>query len=372
MAIDRTTLPSFYQDQLSSRVLMPPEPAYVYASLYFDSVAQAEMQRPDGVQQGARRFAGIGQPVPGFESSTDPNGGRNFTALTDAIVTDFYDTAKPGQTVMMNRVVFADTTYTEASRRVTRSTIGTASASLTGEQVSITIHRYAGPLVAAAGAVGPYTIEEFDLKHENHSVVQRVGTALQRDYVKTVDSFFANLFCTSMPSTSYVYPGDPNLALSADDTAFTAQGDRPFDLETIFRAEEVAMQTLKIAPFANGRYAAFISPKQKRQLQTNSRWEKMVEQYPEKNPVFSQYLGTVGMTDLFVSQTNSTATANSTITVQIGVLMGPGAIGAALAMAPEVRPDSTTNYDQRVSVVWMSDFGLGPLDNRKLVALRSD
>jgi hypothetical protein len=373
MAIDRTTLPSFYQDQLSSRVLLPPEPAYVFAQMLFDSVAQAEMQRPAGAvgPNAQRQFAGIGQPVPGFESSVDPNGGRNFTALTDAIATDFFDAARPGQSVMVNRMVFADTTYTEASRRVTRATIGSTNVDLTGEQVSLTIHRYAGPLTGAGGSVGPHVIEEFDLDRENHSVVQRVGTALQRDRVKFVDYVIGDLLVNGAGSSARVYAGDPNFALSADASAFLAAGDRPMDPEMIFRAEEYAAQTLKMSPFGNGRWAAFITPRQERQLKTSSRFEKMVKNFPEKNPIFSQYLGTLGRTDLFVTQTAPTTTANS-LTVQLGVLMGPGAIGYALAKAPNVYADDSTNYGQRVSVIWRADEAFGMLDNRKLVSLRSD
>lgn len=373
MTVSRITLPNEFYELTSAKMLLPPEPQYFWANLLFGQIRAAELAKNAGQPYTAipgQPFPSGGADVPDI-IDTGPALNDAAPAYPDAIVVEDF-TAQPGHTVRMNRLVFADTTYTTASRRVQRQTIGTAGADITGEQTSITIERYAGPLVAAAGAVGPHIIDEFDAKRMPvHALSARVGVHLRRDRFKFVDTVTAALACSGALTTQYVYPGDPNNTLTSDSTAFPtgSTGTRPWDLESCFRAEQVALSA-SIPTFANGRYLGSLSPIQARQLQTNSRFEKMTKFYREKNPIFQHYLGTIGMTDWFVSNTNPTASANS-VTIQTGVLMGPGALAYANAMPCEVRADPTTNYGQQVRVVWLADEGFERLDNRFLVSLRS-
>lgn len=370
MSISRLTLPSAFQDKVSEKILMPPEPGYFWGQLLYLAALEAELAAAGGaIQVGARSFAGGGAGMPDLAAARmDPNAGRD-PIRAEAINVERF-AVRQGQTVKMNRTVFSDTTYTEASRRVTRATIGTTGVDLTGEQVELTIDRFAGPYTGSA--VGPHIIESFDLDRASEDLVDKVGKHLKRDRDKFCDSVVGTkALGAPSSSTAYVYPGDPNLSLTADDSAFLTQGDRPMDLETLIRAEEVAKNN-KIPTFANGRYVGVISPKQERQVKTNSRFEKMSKDYREKNPLFGLYLGTIGMVDYFVSQTNATATANSTITVQRGVVFGPGFLGYGIAKGCRVEPDDNTNFGQRVMVVWQADEGYVCLDNRFGVSLRSD
>jgi hypothetical protein len=356
----------------SVRMLLPPEPQYFWANLLFQAVGAAELAKgagPVGFLPG-QALPNTGAPIPDFNQNA-PDLNATDPAYVDLITVEDFQ-AQPGHTVKMNRIVFADTTYTQASRRVQRSTIGTTAADMSGEQVSVTIDRYSGPLIAASGAVGPYVIEEYDARRMPiHSLAQRVGVHMRRDRFKFVDSVLGTLACTAPGTARYVYPGDTNNTLTTDNSAFLAQGDRPVDVESVLRAEQVALSN-NIPTFANGRYLLVITPIQARQLQTSSKWLATMKNFKEKNPVFQHYLGTVGMTDIFVSNTNPTATANSTITVQVGVLLGPGALAFAMAMPCQVREDAATNYGQRIPCVWLADEGYEVLDNRFAVSLRSD
>lgn len=372
MTIGRLTLASEFYDMTSPKMLLPPEPQYFWANLLFAGMSAAELRKGAGAPFGT--FAGRQVPTSGADvpdiMRLDANWGAPGIASEAIVVEDFQ--SQPGHTVRMNRMVFADTTYTETSRDVTRATIGTTGVDVSGEQVEMTIKRYAGPLIAAAGAVGPHIIEEFDAKRlPVHDLSARVSVHLRRDRMKFVDSVLATKYCTSASSARYAIPGDFSNALTTDNSAFVTQGDRPMDVETIIRAEQIAI-TNSIPTFSNGRYACVLSPIQYRQLRTSSQWNKQSVFDPTKNVLSSRYVGTISNTDVFVSSTNTTTTANSTITVQLGVLMGPGAVGYAMAMPCEVRPDDATNYGQRIAVVWMADEAFATLDNRFLVSLRSD
>jgi hypothetical protein len=371
MSLSRLTLPQAFLDKLSDKILLPPEPDYFYANLIFGAVAESELKASGAVSVGNRSFAGSGATTPDVQAM--PGGLNPAGLLSEAVSVERFAVGQ-GSTVKMNRTVYSDTTYTEASRRVTRATIGTTAVDLTGEQVALTIERFAGPYSSGASAVGPHVIEDFDLDKANDDLIDKVQKHLRRDRMKFVDSVVALKLLTApaAATTSYCYPGDPNLTLSSDDSAFLSAGDRSWDLESCFRAEQMALDA-KIPTFANGRYCAVISPKQQRQMKTNSRYEKMVQFHTDKNPIYSKYIGTIGMTDFFVSQTNPTATANSTITVQRGVLFGPGVLAYGIgSKGLRVQPSDDTNFGQRVSLLWMADEGFQVLDNRFAISLRSD
>lgn len=363
MTVSALTLPSEFWTKTSARLLLPPEPDYFFANLLYQSAAEAELRSVEATNGLPQNGAPVPE-VPGLSLN-------DKTPYTDALIFEDFR-AEPGQTVRMNRQVFADTTYTEASRRATRATVGSAGADISGEQVEMTIERFMGPLVSAGGAIGPHILEEFDIKRNPiHNLVQRVGVALKRDRNKFVDSVVAAKACTGAPSTNYIYAGDPNNAITADASAFSAQGDRPVDVEMLLRGEARA-DTVGIPTFANGRRMCVLSVRQAQQLQASSRWQKLAKPFETRNPLFTKFIGSIGRMDVFVSATNPTTTTSS-ITVQLGAIIGPGALAYAMAMPCETRTDpGAQNYGQRVPVIWAADEAYGILDNRFLISLRSD
>lgn len=374
MSISKLNLPAEFWDKTSARLLLPPEPEYIWARALFASAQAAELKMGEGTpfgptserklpQTGDAVADNVGDVVQSFYS-------RDFMLGEAMVVEDF--TAQPGQTVKMNRVVYQDTTYTTASRRVTRGVVATTGQDITQEQVSITIERYMGPYNSVTSAVGPRYVEEFDARrYPVHQLAGLVSNDLRRDRFKFVDSVVGTIFCTGAATTGYVYPGDPNFALTTDNSAFNTQGDKTLELETMLRAEQRARDN-KIPRFSNGRWKAVLSSKQAKDLLTSPAWQRAVAFHVEKSGAFEGQIGALPETDVFVSQTNPTATANSTITVQLGCLFGPGVMGFALAMPVEVREDDNTNFKQRVGVVWVADEGYEVLDNRFLISLRSD
>lgn len=384
-SISRLTLPSEFQDAADAVMLAQPQPAFFWARL--TSVAQmgAEIVRsgsPFG-PNADRKLVTSGAAVPSLESMQlqlgDPETLASLASYKGAIVTDFFKGATPKQVVTMNRPVFTDSTYTEASRDVTRATISTTALAISGEQVSITILRKSGPYSNSAAAVQPYGIEGFDANFSLHNFSQLVELHLQRDRQKYLDSVIGSRFVTGAPSENCVYPGDPSGSLSAagstystqDNAAFLTQGDRLMDVPALHRAVRV-LQEAGVPTFANGRYMAVLSTKQVEDLKNSSSYQRLAKYFPEKNPLFRSYLSTIGDIDIFQSSTNGTATANSTITVQQGVAFGPGAVAMATANPCHVECGDDTNFGQRVTVLWMADEGYQTIDNRFLVSLRSN
>lgn len=373
--INRLTLPSEFQDVADARLLLQPEPGYFWAGLASMAQEGAELMRamsPLGPNE-SRKLMTQGAEVPDFSKmqlNLDPEALASLAQYSSAIVSDFFPNAKPKQVVTINRPVFVDSTYTEASRDITRATISTTAQQISGEQVSITIKRGGGPYSNAASAVQPYGIEGFDAQYSLHDFSQLVDFHLARDRKKYLDSVIGTRFVTGAASANYVYPQDPTGALSTDNTAFLSQGDRVVDVASVNRATR-KLKDAGIPTFPNGRYMGVLTTKQTEDIRNSSSFQKMVRYFPQKNPIFAAYIGTIGECDLFESTTNPTATANSTITVQQGVFFGPGAVAYAVANPCHAECGDDTNFGQRVTVLWMADEGFETIDNRFLVSLRS-
>lgn len=371
MALSRLTLPGAFYDRTSQQMLVAPEPEYLYAKLVFAANAKMELRDTEipltAFQVPVSASGGILPP----EAMNDPVVNASWP-LADAIqMEDFQGKGVgPGQTVRFPRQIFTDSTYTKASRNITRAVVGTTPVDIEMGMAELTIQRYGGPY--AGSAVGPYVIESFDLQNKSEIDLSRqCASHLRRDRVKFLDSVVGDLYCSgASSSTGYVYPGDYTDSLTSDATAFLAQGTRPMDMEALVRAERRAVEN-KIPTFTGGRYVCILSPRQAQQLLMSRAFRDASQFIPEKNLLTSSYVRSIGRTDIYIGQTNPTTTTGS-ITVQLGVLFGQGAVGAAVASACGVYPDSATNFDQRIMVIWRADEEYKVLDNRFLISIRSN
>ena len=354
--VSRLTLPSEFTNPVNAALLTQPQPQFIYAMLVYQANAAAELKQ--GVTSvgpnASRQFSGSGFVVPDLGAMqldlTDPEQRASVMLRGEAIKTDLFPNATPSEVVRLLRPNFVDSTYTEASRRTTRATISTTAQNILGmDAVQLQIDEFSGPYNNAGTAVQPLGLEGFDLNMSpTHNLVQLAMLNLRRDRSKTLDSIISTKIFNAIQTSNYVYPGDPDSALSTDNSAFLSQGDRPADVESVQRSAEV----LKI--------------------RTSNAWQRIARYFPEKNPLFTNYIGTIDNVDIFESATNPTATANSTITVQLGVVFGPGLLGYAMAKPCEVLAADDTNYGRRVNVIWSAWEGSAIFDDRFAVALRSD
>lgn len=373
-SVSRISLPSEFYDRTSEIVLRQPADEFLYAKLLFGASAKAEIARV-----GAENFTPAGQsvqsngaPYPPFSSMQDM---LADAVRSDAIMVSDELAQGPGHTIRMNRPLFSGGGYTLASRQFAGN-LSLNPISLSDEQVSITIAKFAGPFAAGGTEPQPYAISRFDAQRSVHSLPERVGSALGYDRNAFLDSVFGGYFDSS---TTILYPGDSSNLLTSDAAAWPVVpvgSLRPFDLETLLRMEE-ALQNAKIPRFSNGRFIATLTPKQHRQLLSDPQYQKQSVFLPEKNLLASGGVGTLVVNasiEISVCRTNVVDTAAvSGVSINHAVMFGPGMVGYAPGIdGCRVEQAPETNYNEDVKVLWIAYEGSAVLDNRFGVSAHSD
>lgn len=371
MTIARVTLSSDFFDRTSAKMLVQPEPQYIWARLLYMASAQAELKRAERLGISPERSVGaMGAPVMSLEEQQLM---LSDTIRSEAIFcTDELAPGKVGHTIRLNRPVFAGGGYTEASRRVASSqSISTVPSDLSQEQVALTIQRFAGPYDTTNSRVAPRAVDRFDSEHAMHSIADIVGVDLQRDRTKFLDTVVNGYFDT-VASGSTLYPGDSTFALSTDASALATNGDRPFDCETIFRVEQ-KLADLNIPRFANGKYMMVITPQQMRQLKSDPAYRQEGVFEPDFNPLRTSYIKTLGGVEVYYSATNTVDTSTvSGVSIHHAIAFGPGHVGYANAGAARCASSTDDNYGETAKVIWLAYEGFTCLDNRFAVAVHSD
>lgn len=377
--VSRLTLPSEFTNPVNAALLIQPQPQFFWAMLLYQSNAAAELKQ--GITtlgpNASRMFTSSGAPVPDLGAMQlnllDPEQAQSVLLRGEAIKTISFPGMHPNEVTTIQRPNFVDSTYTEASRDTTRATISEEAQNILGaDAVTLTIKEESGPYSNAAAGVRPLGLEGFDLDMSpSHNIIEYAQLHLRRDRMKYSDTTVAARAFTPIPVANWVYPGDPRGEITSDNAAFTAAGDRRVDVETIMRAKK-RLKDLGIPTFSNGRYMCVLSTQQVLDLTTSSSYKAQAKYFPEKNPLFTAYIGTLNGIDIFECATNPGATANSTIQVYLGCMFGPGLLGYGLAKPCAVVAADNTNYGRRVNVIWTAWEGLATFDDRFAVLVRSD
>lgn len=374
--IGRVNLPAEFYDRVSAKVALPPLPEFTYARMLYMASMGAALNRigPDaarGVFTGVMADGGI--PSPDWEMGQLILNGQ--LAMADAIMVCDDLVAGPGHTVRIPRPVYSGGGYTFAARRVAPGqTISTTPITVTDEEVSITVERHNGPYATSGSSVQPYLVTEAEAKRSVHSIVKRVGDALQYDRNALVDGAISALFDNW---SGVIYPGDPNNTLasvgtSGDAAACPVPGARPFSLEALLRGE-AWLKTRNIRRFADGTYKCIITPAQALQLSVDPLWVRSSPFKDDKNPLSMTNLGRVGNVDVYTSNSNTIDTSTvSGVSINHAVMFGPNSVGYAETADPcHVRQSSQTNYDSQALLIWIKDEGASQLDNRFGVSIHS-
>jgi len=369
-SISRVTLPSEFFDRTSELVLRQPTDEFLYAKLLFGACARAELSRV-----GAEAFPGYAPSGAAYPALADMQAALADPIRSAAItVTDELQPGKIGHTLRMNRPIFSGGGYTLAARQF-QGNLSLNPINVSDEGVSITIGKFAGPYSAAGSEVQPYAISRHDALHSVHSLVDKVGAHLAYDRNKFVDSVFALYFDSGVTP---IFPGDSSGLLTTDAGAWPVVpvgSSRPMDLETILRMEE-ELQEAKIPRFDNGRYMCFLTPKQWRQLLSDRAYQSQSQFLQEKNLLSPGGVGALvvnGSIELYKCNTNVIDTTTvAGVSINHGVMFGPGAVGYADAGGCRVAPASENNYGEDQKVVWIAYEGSAVLDNRFTVSAHSD
>lgn len=362
--ISRASLPEEFFDITSSMLLVQPEPQYFHALLWKMSM-NAGLQTPGvvGLPMANRQVGGHGAP---YATNAEERLSFDDPVFTDALVVVPELGKAPGQTVRVNRPRFQDTTYTLASRRITRTgAISTQPIDVGSEQVAVTIEQWAGPYDQVNSRVAPYGLDDFDASMSIHSLANLVGTHLQRDYDKWLDTTVVALL-DAVQSTNVVYP----FGYSSDNDPVLA-GAMPLDFDTLSRAN-ARLRTLNIPPFKNGKYVCIISPTDEQALMNDDQFTRFAQYAPPVNPLLNlNYVKSIGFCDIFRSNTLSAVNNTSSVPVRRSQMFGPGMVGGGVGGMPMVRASTDDNFGLTAKVIWEARMGFQTFDSRFGVSIRT-
>jgi N4-gp56 family major capsid protein len=345
----------------SSYLLAQPEPQYLYGQMYL-SALQTELSPPseDGLQIPGRVLDGAGAAYSPAE--------RDRLAMASPLMSSVFVPkvefqGQPGNLIRFNRPLFADTTYTEASREIGANTsISTTTINAGSEQVSLILKRFAGPYDQANSRVAPYGIDALAAQVGVHKLASFVGTHLKRDFHKTLDSFVVTLLDTA---SVVVRPS----GMTADNDATVANQYR-LDLETVVRAEYTA-DAANLPTFPDGSRLLVITPKQVADLRQDADFIELSKVHPEMNLLFPNYVSSVGKLHIFKSNTLNQANNSSSVPIHKGHLIAPGALLGGMGKPPRVAPSTDDNFGETAKVIWIAYLALGFADNRFAISVRS-
>jgi len=347
----RITMPENFYDITSDMLLTQPEPQYLYAQLFKNALA-ASLQAPSAFGQVGRDIGGTGSAYSSEE--------RDRLMLSNPLSTDLFASrvdfnGMPGSTIRINRPVFANSTYTAASRQVTSGqTISTTPISVSSEQANLTLFTYGGPYDNTAADVAPYSINRFDAQFGVHRAASLHGTHLKRDFDRFLDSVWTTLF--DLGATT-VYPD----GMTADNDATTA-GSFPFSFEQLTRTERL-MDDANVPTFADGYRILVLTPTQEAQLSLDDDYVSLSRNHSVYNALFPQYVASVKKFHIFKSTTLTTASNSSSVNIHRGHALAPGVGLAGMGMAPKVCPNTNDNYGQNVMFVWLADLAFALANN---------
>lgn len=358
-SFNRSSVPENFYDITSDMLLVQPEPQYLYAQLFLSSLS-ASLQVPSELGLPGRAIGGVGAAY------TPEDRDRLMLAnpmVSQVIAAQVDFNAKPGNTIKINRPVFANTTYTEASRRIASgTTISQTPITIASQQTNLTLYRYGGPYDTTNSRVAPYAIEAFDANMGVHKASQMHGTNLKRDMHRFVDGVQVSLLDLA---ASAIYPEGMTAVNDA-----TLAGSFPFTYEQLSRVGR-DMDTANLPTFADGFRCLVITPTQLNQLRMDDRYQRSGKEFPEYNVLFPSYVKSVNKFHIFESTTLTVTNNSSSIPIHYGHAIAPGALLAGMGRAPRVAPNTNDNYGETALVIWLADFAFGLANNSFVYSVRS-
>jgi len=370
--VARASLGAEFEDRTSPRLLRQPEPQYIYAQLW-KMALNASFQRESG-------SLGWRAPEIGTGGAPYPDAEADRAIFEDDIYRDTFVNVnelgnREGHTIRINRPLFANTTYSQVSREIANGkVISKTPVNLGSEQVSITTKRWGGPYDQVNGNVAPFGVDRFDAAKTIHSTAEMVGTQLQRDFDRTMDSFIGQyldlggttVFSGGYAATTSFYGGAASGGINS-----AGYGEAPFSLNLINQIER-KMDDLNLPTFADGFRALVVPPIAIHELKDDPQFLKNSEFHPPVNPILAKnYYREIGRTKIFKSTTLPTETnGNAGQTVYHAHAFAPGVLGSGISDMPRVAKNADDNYGEWALVVWLMYAGFALLDQRFALVIK--
>ena len=358
MPISRAELPEEFFDMTSPRLLRQPEPKYLYAGLFKAALA-IELGVPDAVGLGDRAIQGQGAPY--TPADADRLALAQDLGFNELFAITVNHTGTPGHTLRFNRPAFTDSTYTQAARQIgSNQTISVVPITAGSEQANLTIKRFGGPYDNTNTRVAPFALDNFDASMGVHNLARFIGTHLQRDFDKTLESFWVTLIDTvSADTTHIVYPD----GMTADNDA-TSAGQFPATYEQLSRTSR-KMDEANLPTLGDGRRVLVMTPMGKKQLKDDPQFARYAKDFPETNPLISMgWFATIPEFHCFVSNTLTTTNNSSSVAIHKGHALAPGALFGGSGKPPRVAASTDDNYGETAKVLWLAYLSLGLADQR--------
>lgn len=357
--IDQISFPSNYDSVTSSILLTQPEPQFLYAQMFMSALQVSLDVSGENLSWRQGMAPGPGVAYSPAERDrlkmSDPMFSSVFAAKADF-------SAAPGSIIKFNRPSFATTTYTLASREIgLNSSISTTPMNITGEQVSLTLQRYAGPYNTVTSGVAPFGVDRFSDNRGTHSVGSMVETHLKRDMSMLIEKAVVSLLDTG----TAVYP----VGMTANNDA-TVVGQFPMDLDVINRAERLA-DDANLPTFPDGFRALVVTPTQAQQLKGDPDFIEYAKEDKYMSAIFSTYLTTINKLHVFKSTTLSTTNNSSSVAIHHAHLIAPGALLGGMGERPRISLSSADNYGETKLYIWIAYLALGLADNRFCLSIRT-
>jgi hypothetical protein len=354
----RVALPEEFFDRTTDVVLRQPEPQYLYAT-WFKAALALSLATPDMIGLPGREIPSAGAQYTPAERD------RLMLAspLLDMFAAKVDFNAAPGSSLRINRPLYADTTYTEASRRIaTGATISTTPIKPGSEQANLTLFRYGGPYDQDNSRIAPYPVEAFDANMGVHKQASLVGTHLARDFDKFIEK--VNVALLDLAANT-IYPE----GMTADNDAVGA-GQYPFRYEMIPRAQEKA-DALSLPTLPDGFRCMVITETQERQLALDPMYQRVSQFFPQYSVLFPNYVGSCGKFHIFKNILLTKTANSSAVNIHKGHVIAPGAMLAGMGRRARVAQSTDDNYGETAKVIWLADLAFGIADNRFSISLRS-
>lgn len=383
--IGRGSLPSNYVDfarEASSSMMLPqPTPQFTFAMwamagrlslAALDSGVQTAQQYVTmaggggTIPEGLARMARVADSYPGFVQAVDEFGKNS------------------GDTIKFQRPIYSAGGLTIADRELTgNSAISTTGRAIKMEEVPVVLRELHGPYAAGGSAVQPYEIKSFDAKYRANKIALTQATNLHLEYDYTI--FLDTIIRDQFRATTYATLSDADYS---DVTEYVAGGNSRFSAEQWLRARK-ALSDREWRPFPNGRYIGLVPTSFNTDMLADVEYREMSKMHTDGRNLIYGYVGSVQNIDFFECSTCKQYAAASTVpgtgggtvptgvTLEEGLLIGPGAVGFGTAaaeynvgdalstvMGPVVRFADDTNYGTLAKVIWYALHAIETLDQR--------
>jgi len=349
MSVERVNIPAEFYDRTSSMLLKKPEPQYLYATM-MKRALDAELTVPEQLGHIGRELGGVGADY------AEVNDGR-LALESDMISENVFAVnikmdGEPGHTVRINRPLFTDSTYTEASRTIGKDkSISTTPLVITSEQNSITLKRIGGPY---GTEVQPYSLDGLDTQLGVHKASKIVGLHLRRDFDKTLEAITTAILDTG----TALYPR----GFTADND-FATSGSSPLSFEFLSYIERY-MDDRNLPVLPDGKRIFVSPPAGAESLKMDRNYQRLSEFHPQFNALFpGAYFRTIGNFHIFKSTTLSKPNNSSSVPIYRGHAIAPGCLGTAMGKPPKTAYSNDDNYGETAKIIWLAYMGFKLLDS---------